>query len=313
VFPLELVYEHRSYLPAIAPLFALAYVPTLGASGLQVSRGLMNVLVVAVLLALSASTALRAYDWSGFGRLILAEVENHPDSPRANFQYAQLLMEQIERAELSAEAATLARKRFEHVVALDEDYVDGLFGLVVLELYQSRVPSQELIDRLAERLRRIPWSPLKINSGQFAYLAKWHEAAAPLPRLSREQMLAIFEAALANPTLTGADRAGVYHALRAYYQRSLGELEPALHYAELAVQAAPDSWDLRDRQIRLLAATGRWDEAEAALQKAVEGDKLGLKVEHARNLADVIAAARRGGPVPALPLKRNQAPNGSSP
>jgi tetratricopeptide (TPR) repeat protein len=313
IFPLELVYEHRNYLPAIAPLFALAYVPTVGASSISVSRGLLNVLVAAVLLVLSASTAMRAYDWSGFGRLILAEVENHPDSRRANFQYAQLLMEQIEKAELSGEAAALAKERFEHVVALDPDYADGLFGLVVLELYQDRVPSQELIDRLAERLRRIPWSPLKVNTGQFAYLAKWHEAAGPLPRLSRAQMLAIFEAALANPTLTGGDRAGIYHALRAYYQRSLGELDSALRYAELAVQASPDNWDLRDRHIRLLAATGRWEEAEAALHKAAEGDKLGLQVEQARNLAEVIAAARRGEPVPALPPKRSQDPNGSRP
>jgi tetratricopeptide (TPR) repeat protein len=256
---------------------------------------------------------MRAYDWSGFGRLILAEVENHPDSLRANFQYAQLLMEQIEKAELSAEAAALAKERFEHIVTLDENYADGLFGLVVLELYQNRVPSQELIDRLTERLRRIPWSPLNVNTGQFAYLARWHEVPGPLPRLSREQMLAIFESALANPTLAAADRGGIYHALRAYYQRALGELEPALHYAELAVQASPDAWDLQDRHIRLLAAMGRWEEADGALQKAIEGDKLGLQAEQARNLADVIAAARRGEPVPALPPKRNQDPNGSHP
>jgi protein O-mannosyl-transferase len=313
VIPLELVYEHRNYLPAVAPLFALAYLPTVGATTLPVSRGLLKILVASILLALAASTALRAYDWSGFGRLITAEVEHHPDSLRSNFQYAQLLMEQIKNDELSIEAAALAKEHFERIVALDEDHADGLFGMVVLELYLGRPPPQELIDRLAERLRRIPWSPMNVSTGQFAYLAKWHEEQGPATRLSREQMLMVFDAALSNPTLPPIGRAAILHALRAYYQRSLGEIGPALHYAELAMQAAPDNWELRDRHIRLLAATGRWDEAEAALRKAVEGDKLGLQEAQARSLADAIAAARRGEPVPTMPLKRHQDTNGSRP
>jgi tetratricopeptide (TPR) repeat protein len=301
VFPLELVYEHRNYLPAIAPLFALAYVPTVGSDALPVSAWLTRTLVALLLVALSASTALRAHDWSGFGRLITAEVGHHPDSPRSNFQYAQLLMEQIRNAELSAEAAALAKQHFERVVALDPNHVDSLFGLVVLELYQGRVPPQALIDRLAERLRRIPWNPLNVNTAQFVYLVKWHGQEGPGPRLSREQMLMVFEAALSNPTLPAVGRAAIYHALRAYYQRSLNENGPALHYAELAVKAAPESWTLWDRYIRLLAATGRWDDADAALRSAVETDRLGLQRERAKDLAGVIAAARRGEPVPALP------------
>ena len=301
VIALEQVYEHRNYLPAIAPLFALAYVPTVGSGALPVSAWLTRTLVALLLVALSASTALRAHDWSGFGRLITAEVGHHPDSPRSNFQYAQLLMEQIRNAELSAEAAALAKQHFERVFALDPNHVDSLFGLVVLELYQGRVPPQALIDRLAERLRRIPWNPLNVNTAQFVYLVKWHGQEGPGPRLSREQMLMVFEAALSNPTLPAVGRAAIYHALRAYYQRSLNENGPALHYAELAVKAAPESWTLWDRYIRLLAATGRWDDADAALRSAVETDRLGLQRERAKDLAGVIAAARRGEPVPALP------------
>jgi tetratricopeptide (TPR) repeat protein len=287
--------------------------PTVGTTTLPVSRRLLKILVASILLALAASTALRAYDWSGFGRLITAEVEHHPDSLRSNFQYAQLLMEQIKNAELSVEAAALAKEHFQHIVGLDENHADGLFGLVVLELYKGHPPPQELIDRLAERLRRIPWNPLNVSTGQFAYLAKWHEEQGPVPRLSRDQMLMVFDAALSNPTLPPIGRAAILHALRAYYQRSLGEIGPALHYAELAMQAAPDNWELRDRHIRLLAATGRWDEAEAALRKAVEGDKLGLQEAQAKSLADVIAAARRGEPVPTMPLKRHQDTNGPRP
>jgi tetratricopeptide (TPR) repeat protein len=306
VFPLELVYEHRNYLPAIAPLFALAYVPTVGASSVSVSRGLLNLLVAAVLLVLAASTAMRAYDWSGFGRLIVAEVENHPDSPRANFQFAQLLMEQIQNAELSAEAATLAADHFEHMTALNPDHADGLFGLVVLELYQGRAPPQELVDRLSERLRRLPFNPLNVNSAQFAYLASWHDPARKLPGLTREQMLQIFEAALANPTLPPVGRAAIHHALGGYAQHTLRELDLALRSAGLAAEAAPDNWEVLDRYARLLAITGRFDEAESVLRSALATDRAALYQAEAGDLADAIAAARRGEAIPSWSRKKKR-------
>jgi hypothetical protein len=252
----------------------------------------LNVLVVAILLALSASTALRAFDWSGFGRLITAEVEHHPDSLRSNFQYAQLLMEQIKNKELSVEAAALAKEHFERIVALDENHADGLFGLVVLELYKGHPPPQVLIDGLAERLRRIPWNPLNVSTAQFPYLVRWHDSDASGSRLPREQMLSIFDAALANPTLPPIGRAVILHSLRAYYQSVLGELVPALYYAKLAVESAPDNWELWDRYIRLLAVMGRLDEAQQALQSAVQADRLRIQGRQADELAKLIASAR---------------------
>lgn len=306
IFPLELVYEHRNYLPAVAPLLALAYVPTIAASSVSVSRGLLNVLVAAVLLVLSASTAMRAYDWSGFGRLMMAEVENHPDSPRANFQFAQLLMEQIQNAELSAEAATLAANHFEHMTAISPDHADGLFGLVVLELYQGRSPDQGLIDRLAERLSRLPFNPLNVNSTQFSYLASWHDPARNLPGLTPEQMLQIFEAALANPTLPPVARAAIYHALGGYAQHTLRDLDMALRSARLAAEAAPDNWEVLDRYARLLAVTGRFNEAESVLRSAIATDRAALYHAEAGDLADAIAAARRGEPIPSWSQRKKR-------
>jgi tetratricopeptide (TPR) repeat protein len=306
VFPLELVYEHRNYLPAIAPLFALAYLPTVGAAALPVSRGLIKILVAVILLALSASTAMRAYDWSGFGRLIASEVEHHPNSLRANFQYAQLLMEQIKSAELSAEAADLARHHFEHMAKLNPDHADGLFGLVVLELYQGQSPPQELIDRLAERLRRLPFSPLNVSGAQFAYLATWHDPARKLPGLTREQMLQIFEAALANPTLPPIGRAAIHHALGGYAQHTLRDNDLALRSARLAAQAVPDNWEVLDRLVRLLAIARQFDEAESVLHSALAMDRAALYQAQGKALAEAIAAARRGEPIPAWSTKKNR-------
>jgi tetratricopeptide (TPR) repeat protein len=261
---------------------------------------------ISLKLSLSASTAMRANDWSGFGRLMVAEVENHPDSPRANFQFAQILMEQIQRSDLSADAAALARQHFEHMTAISPDHADGLFGILVLELYQGRAPPQELVDRLSERLRRLPFNPLNVNGAQFAYLATWHDPARNLPGLTPEQMLQIFEAALENPTLPPVGRATIHHALGGYAQHTLRDLDLALRSARLAAEAAPDSWEVLDRQVRLLAMAGRFEAAESELQSAIATDQLGLYREQAADLGEAIATARRGEPIPSWSPKKTR-------
>ena len=310
VIPLELVYEHRNYLPGIAPLFALAYLPTAGAGVVPISRTLLNSLIAAVLLALAASTALRAYDWSGFGRLITAEVEHHPGSLRANFQYAQLLMAQLEDPKLRDEAERLAREHMTRIGVLDPDNVNGLFGLIVLDLHMGRQPPPDLVHDLAERLRRIPFGQLNVNIEQFPYLVQWHDADGPRARLPHEQILLLFDAALENPTLPAVGRAGLYHALRGYYHRVLSDTETAMRYADLAVATAPDNWNLHDRRVRLLAIRGQIPEAHAALAQAVASDRFELHRADATRLAQLIEAARRGEPIPAAPVDDVERVNG---
>jgi tetratricopeptide (TPR) repeat protein len=296
VIPLELVYEHRNYLPAIGPLFALAFVPTAHAAP-RISRPLVRALTGVVLVSLAAATAVRAHDWSGFGRLITTEVRHHPLSPRANFQFAQLLMTQLDNGDLRDDAARLARAHFEKVAALHPDNADALFGLVVLELHLGSAPAPELIERLATVLRHAPFSPLNVNIGQFAFLVNWQgiseEARA---RLSTEQITEIFEAALENPTVPPIGRAAIRLAMSAYFHDVLGDPHTALRHAELAAEAAPAKWGIQDQRIRLLAGLGRVDDATAVLREAVRRDTLGLHSEQAEQLDSLIEEARRAEP-----------------
>ncbi len=301
VIPLELVFEHRNYLPAFGPLFALAFVAT-AAPWAARHRRLALPLTGLILVLLGAVTALRAHDWSGLGRLVAAEIEHHPDSPRAHFQYAQIVMTGLEDPERRSEAYGLAQHHFRRTLELDPDKLDGLFGLIVLELQVGRLPDPALVDDLTTRLRRIRFSPLNVGIGQFSFLVEWNLAAEP--KLPRDQTLAILEAALQNPTNTGMARGAVYNALRAYHHRVLGELEPGLRYAELAVQTDPSNWTYRNRLVKLLAEAGRADDARQALAAATASDTRGLHAADAAELRRLLESADRGNAPRTAPDRR---------
>lgn len=90
--PLELYFEHRNYLPIIGPVVVLAALLV----GLlrRVSeywRYLSGVLAAGVLLITGFSTAGYASEWRSFDVLAPIWSSEHPDSPRAQRTYAQLL------------------------------------------------------------------------------------------------------------------------------------------------------------------------------------------------------------------------------
>ncbi|WP_407276469.1 tetratricopeptide repeat protein [Halothiobacillus sp. DCM-1] len=94
--PLELVYEHRNYLPSFGVFLALfglmlAWSPA-EAERARVMRTLMLSAALALIALYAGITALRAQVWGNPFRLAYFEATTHPDSPRANYDLARLMM-----------------------------------------------------------------------------------------------------------------------------------------------------------------------------------------------------------------------------
>ncbi|MFX8883452.1 hypothetical protein ABTM86_19940, partial [Acinetobacter baumannii] len=81
--PLELVFEHRNYFASIGAL--LAATSLLADFHRREPRAAMAI-VVAMLFLYAFMTAMRARDWSDPLQFAHAEVDAHPDSPRANYE-----------------------------------------------------------------------------------------------------------------------------------------------------------------------------------------------------------------------------------
>ncbi|OZB75515.1 MAG: hypothetical protein B7X37_01935 [Halothiobacillus sp. 14-55-98] len=94
--PLELVYEHRNYMPSIGVFIALfglmfAWQPP-DAERARVMRTLMMAGALALIALYAGFTALRAQAWGNPYRLAYFEATTHPDSPRANYELARVML-----------------------------------------------------------------------------------------------------------------------------------------------------------------------------------------------------------------------------
>ena len=90
IVPLELVFEHRNYFPSVGLLLAVASLLALE-PGMRLP--VAKTLIVGGFIALFAfTTFLRAQEWSDPIRLAYSEALKRPDSPRAQYELARILI-----------------------------------------------------------------------------------------------------------------------------------------------------------------------------------------------------------------------------
>ena len=288
VFPLEMVFEHRNYLPSVGLLFLLAYLVIVSASGLKIANA-ARVLGVLLLLSYTTVTYIRVNNWSNLSNFLLSSAENHPRSPRANFMAAQLLISSLDRTDSdSRPLAAAARTFLDNGLSNDPRCINCLFGLVVLELHMDRQPDAATVQRLREALGSGQVGATEVSISQFSYLVKWQQSEGV--KLPPQELEAIFDAALSNPGWNHTGRAGIEAAYREYHEKVSGNLDAALIHARAAIDAWPDQWSYHMQLVQVLRKLGNDDAALAALENA---DRLADNQKQQQQMADVRAAIQR--------------------
>jgi hypothetical protein len=84
VLDLELVYEHRNYLPSLGPLFAIAYGLISLARYYPSSKPVWYGLAMLLVGMLGVGTWIRADSWKDIRTFAITEAQHHPQSERAN-------------------------------------------------------------------------------------------------------------------------------------------------------------------------------------------------------------------------------------
>ena len=239
--PLELVHEHRNYLP----LFGLLLLPV-GCLSAQVAtpgvRRTVVITLVGVLLAyLGIITAIRVDMFANESMRTQLEAQFHPDSARTNYEAGRTLAAVADGDPGNLIAPILAKKHFEMAAALDRNFKLPLLGTLVLVCGTTQTVDQEALEELQRRLRE----GLILQEDTSVLTAFVEMSSAGLSCLKRPEIDALFASFLANPGTT-ADKKVSMNSLHAdYLWLSERDLPAARLALKKALEIAPQHPSVR--------------------------------------------------------------------
>jgi hypothetical protein len=279
VLPLELVFEHRNYLPTLGIILGLVLL----AARLPSGTGRMT-LAAAITLALATGTWLRANAWGDPMTLALSEAMHHPNSARANYEAGGALMAAGERNGTLMEGMKSARPYFVQAANADERYASRE-GLLLTYVGEASVPA-DVVANLEHHLRKT-WMPPP-NTVLSVIRANLRGDLA----LSTEQTLGLVTAALDNPSIHDEERALIMDGFAEYQFKKLGNSQEAVSLTLTAVALAPENPLLRVNLANLALALNQPDIAEEAVTAAERLDRYGLFTEDIRGIREQLVRAR---------------------
>lgn len=149
VFPLELYFEHRNYLPSVGFFLAVVGIAAwlapkvlVRSDNAAVMRRVLLMAVIAVFVLLSAGSYACSLTWSSRSLLAAHGAREHPQSMRAQLDYADVL--------LQGRDITSARRVFVHLLGMrsPEARHVGAIDLVALDCITDAHASDENIQRM---------------------------------------------------------------------------------------------------------------------------------------------------------------------
>lgn len=261
IFPLDIAYEHRNYLPMyglVLTMFFYLLHPGILTRYLRV-RQVFSVLLI---LLFAFGTFSRAVSWANPVDFAQAEFNHHPDSVRSNIELAAAYSNIATNNPADAgNYYLLARQHYENAASLDENDTGGLLGLISLASKKHQTIEEGWIKTLSYRLEHVPY--VAIISDKLLDLTNCKLGGGC--KLSNIALESLLQAALRNPTLTGTMRSKVLYALSSYTINVAQDYPAALTIMQEMVQAAPQEVAFRVAMINFLIALQRFDEARAQL------------------------------------------------
>ena len=154
VIPLELIFEHRNYLPQFGLLFALIFYITFPYKFFSKGKPLRYILPVILIMLYALGTFGRAINWSSEWNLYNSEIANHPNSPRAHSMLGILMHDN--------KIYDKAKYHFSISAMLDNESPDQLLRLMQHTITIDRAIENDLFDELEYRIDHYSYSQVTI-------------------------------------------------------------------------------------------------------------------------------------------------------
>ena len=273
--PLELVFEHRNYLPSIGIILAAISLLNFAFQYIHKLKLLRIVIPVIWIFALAFTTHGRAEHWENPITLALFDVENHPNSSRTNIMAGIVYMQAALHAKSESDKLSYANQADHYFLTAIDLEKRGLSSSIgrIISLYLLKKPvEKEFFNKIVDDLKIKQVGP-STQSSLMSLIDCQIERVCKLP----EQYLAsLINSALNNPYLTSKNKASLLVTLAKYYGNNLGDLVKA---EKLVLQAI--STDQDTIRYRLILAiwhihNKKYENAQAQLDILKELDYLNI-------------------------------------
>lgn len=263
---LEMVHEHRNYLPSCGIIIAMTSIVTSLVSRFDTRiRRLISVGAALYLVAIAVTLSLRVNLWSNPVDHAMAESRHHPDSPRSQYQWGRV---QLRLWEHTRDDAWIegAHSTFRQIFDRFPENSDSLAGLLSISSIHPRYAPEAahwrevFIDRLDDT---------RLHPSLVSQLPIFLESCAKAPGCL-DGIGTVNQTFLTNPHASARFRA-LWLVRMAYFLSGAGmdaRIEPLLRQA---VAFAPSDKDVARILGIYYMQQGRFDEAEAVLLPLSKG------------------------------------------
>lgn len=250
VVPLDLIYEHRNYLPSIGML-CLVLLPV--ARFFETQAVAARLLAGGILLSLGAQTAYRSWQWSDPITLAVTEARHNPESTDARYEYGRIRY-QLYIKEKRPQDLRLARVEFEASAARGNEAFRPLSALIFSYLAIGEMLPDATLSRFVHDLQIGQPNQRRLNSVYTLIDCQLSQICRVAPDIVLTVVSAVFD----NPKLQPDAKAMVLEWLAVYYANSLGDLPAARTVALEAMELAPSDWHYRLRVLEVMIAQRDW-------------------------------------------------------
>jgi protein O-mannosyl-transferase len=283
---LEMVHEHRNYLPGYGPIFASIYYLLRPENQLFTER-LKKPVAIAIIGILACVTFVRSLQWSEIVSHAATEVRNHPDSLRANYQMGRLYFKLFGN-EPRVNFYSESERYFRHAMTLSRISVFSHVGLIQLA-YKARVePDPQWTADMIARLKTVDWEPNMVAVNGLVICQVQHYC-----RLPDADIVSILEAALKNPNGRPKTLGSANSMLGNYYALKMADLRKAQEYMLAAILTEPLRHEYRMDYVGMLMAANKLDDAERQLDEARRIDRYGIHRKQIEAETERIAFIRK--------------------
>ena len=319
VLGLEMVFEHRNYVPSFGVLVVAAYYVVRWLQGTVSADALRYAFPCVLVVGLALATAVRAATWNDEESMMRSGVRNHPQSSRYHAGWALVLSGRAgsDLAEIVAHLQRAASLNRNEVLALGVMASAVRYRILALQRQGAReagghaasapidVLSTPLPDDLAplerfeaalteEITRRMRERPVIATTMEVAFhnymcvRAGMEHCAAMLPTVIGWYRVAVDE----NPRNSDSRRAVMMVQLAKLYALS-GQIDLAVEYAERGAALERGGIELRMSLALLYLTLGDLDQAARALQAAEEANPAGFRADQLAEFKRAVAQAQR--------------------